>query len=798
VGARRPAIASDLYFGAVSGFGFSALIWCLISTPTSFEPGVAAFVALGALFGTRRLRVGRNLRFTPVVGVSLAALISIGLGPAVAVSAAAALRTGLAGGREMRCGPLRDVAFTFGAACISTTFGGLVYLALGGSAAEPLTGRLALPVIGYLACQALTQTCLAAQAVSLISPRRALHFPPSRFVRWSIALAVETASAVGIVLCYQAPLGRMIVLCAPAVWFVLGLGRTFERRTTRGTRRLRPSQAIYRSITRGLSEGSAVRDRSMRHHLRRVEELCRGVARRMELSRDEKEALAAAAQLHQIGDIAIDPRIDVHPGSPRNGERRRVVVHPGVATEMIRAIGFPYPVEPIMRHRHERWDGRGYPDGLEGVEIPVGARILAAVAGFVALTRDTPASGGLSVNEALACLRRDAGRCFDPEVVDRLVACVAAHESFEFDVPQAGATAESTERVVVPELASAERQLSQLYEIEALAERPLPLDERLTLIAERLREIVAYSSFVVYHSDDRRGPMRASFAYGFASGRLRKQALPATRLSGRAALERRSFFGELNRDGSMSAPWHAEFDLTENDGDLGRLRSFVVAPMVAEGGELGTLALYDVEGRGFTANDCQIVVHVAGQLAQTLRSGETHRAADLHRLTDPLTGLPNAHYLRLETAQRIAPLSEQAAEFGVLAFHVGSLTRVRERHGKSCADRMLSLTARRLAAACTAGETPVRLGRDQYLVLTPMSRAGELVQRWDDLLRVVGSEPVEIDRGTLEPTGLVAAHASCPADGDSLDDLLSVLDARLSVAGECKGAVLPFRPSRSA
>jgi len=798
VRAGRPAIATDLYFGAVSGFGFSALIWSLIATPALLDPGVAAFVALGALLGSRRLRVGRNLRLTPVIGVSLAALISVGLGAAVAVAAAAALRTSLAGGRQMRCGPLRDAAFTFGAACISTTFGGLVYLALGGTVAEPLTGQVALPVLGFFSSYALTRTCLTVQAVSLISPRRALRFPPSRVLRSLTAMAVEATAAVGIAACYPAPLGRPVVLLAPAVWLVLRLGRTVERRASRRIRRWRPSQAIYRSITRGLSQGSAVHDLSIRHHLRRVEELCRGVARRMELSRDEKEALAAAAQLHEIGDIAIDPRTQGGSVSRRDGVRRRVVVHPGVATEMVRAIGFPYPVEPIMRHRHERWDGRGYPDGLEGDEIPVGARILTAVSGFVALTRDTEAGRGLSVNKAVAYLRSDAGRCFDPEIIDRLVACVAEHESSDVDAPQAGATGESTERVVVPELTSADRRLNLLYEIEALAERPLPLDERLTLIAERLREIVAYSSFVVYHCDGRRGPVRASFAYGFASDRLRRQTLPVTRLSGRAALERRSFFGELNRDDSMSAPWHADFDLADDGGDLGRLRSFVVAPMVAEGSELGTLALYDVEGRGFTAADCQAVVHVAGQLAQTLRDGETHHAADIHRLTDPLTGLPNAHYLRLETAQRIAPLRGHEAGFGVLAFHVGSLARVRERHGKSCADRMLSLTARRLAAACTAGETPVRLGQDQYLVLTPMSRAGELVQRWDELLRVVGSEPVEIDRGILEPTGLVAAHASCPADGDSLDALLSVLDTRLSLAGESKGEVLPFRPRRSA
>jgi hypothetical protein len=73
-----------------------------------------------------------------------------------------------------------------------------------------------------------------------------------------------------------------------------------------------------------------------------------------------------------------------------------------------------------------------------------------------------------------------------------------------------------------------------------------------------------------------------------------------------------------------------------------------------------------------------------------------------------------------------------------------------------------------------------------------------LVRRWDDLRRVVGGEPIEVDAGTFEPTGLVAAHACCPSDGGSIDALLSVLDTRLSLASESKGELLPFRTTRTA
>src|SRR5262245_60146255 len=95
--------------------------------------------------------------------------------------------------------------------------------------------------------------------------------------------------------------------------------------------------------------------------------------------------------------------------------------HAAVGAEILSSISFPYPVVPIVRHHHENWDGTGYPDGIKGTDIPIGARILSVVDCFDALTSDRPYRPRLNDDEALAILRERRGSMYDPLVVDTFV-----------------------------------------------------------------------------------------------------------------------------------------------------------------------------------------------------------------------------------------------------------------------------------------------------------------------------------------------------------------------------------------
>ena len=121
--------------------------------------------------------------------------------------------------------------------------------------------------------------------------------------------------------------------------------------------------------------------------------------------------------LHDIGKLAVPEHIISKPGKLTPEEFEKMKIHPVVGAEILERVRFPYPVTPIVRSHHEKWDGTGYPDGLKGEEIPIGARILAAVDCLDALASDRQYRRALPLDEAMRKVASESGMSFDPQVV---------------------------------------------------------------------------------------------------------------------------------------------------------------------------------------------------------------------------------------------------------------------------------------------------------------------------------------------------------------------------------------------
>ena len=132
--------------------------------------------------------------------------------------------------------------------------------------------------------------------------------------------------------------------------------------------------------------------------------------------------MTAAAVLHDIGKLAVPESIISKPGKLTRSEFEKMKIHPVVGAEILERVEFPYPVVPIVRSHHEKWDGSGYPYGLRGEEIPIGARILSAVDCLDALASDRQYRRALPLDEAMARVASEAGTAFDPRVVRALQA----------------------------------------------------------------------------------------------------------------------------------------------------------------------------------------------------------------------------------------------------------------------------------------------------------------------------------------------------------------------------------------
>jgi putative nucleotidyltransferase with HDIG domain len=176
---------------------------------------------------------------------------------------------------------------------------------------------------------------------------------------------------------------------------------------------------VYLSTVETLAMAIDAKDQITHGHIRRVQRYAVALAKLLGVS-DESllKAIEAAALLHDTGKLAIPENILNKPGRLTGSEFEKMKMHVTVGADILSGIEFPYPVVPIVRHHHENWDGSGYPDGLTGPDIPIGARILAVVDCFDALTSDRPYRPRLSDQEALQILLQRRGSMYDPLVVD--------------------------------------------------------------------------------------------------------------------------------------------------------------------------------------------------------------------------------------------------------------------------------------------------------------------------------------------------------------------------------------------
>src|SRR4051795_1973396 len=178
---------------------------------------------------------------------------------------------------------------------------------------------------------------------------------------------------------------------------------------------------LHLATAEALATAIDAKDQTTHCHVRRVQIYAAGMGEVFDLSPEEIAALKAGALLHDIGKLAVPPHILNKPGPLTHAEFEKMKIHTVVGAQILGRVDFPYPVIPIIRHHHEQWDGRGYPDRLRGEQIPITARIISVVDCFDSVREDRPFRRGMTLDEATALLLRGAGIHFDPSVVEQFI-----------------------------------------------------------------------------------------------------------------------------------------------------------------------------------------------------------------------------------------------------------------------------------------------------------------------------------------------------------------------------------------
>jgi putative nucleotidyltransferase with HDIG domain len=351
---------------------------------------------------------------------------------------------------------------------------------------------------------------------------------------------------------------------------------------------------VYVAVIETLAQAIDAKDQVTHDHIRRVQTESVRLARALGVSDDEQlQAIMAAALLHDVGKLSVPEHILNKPGRLTPSEFEVMKKHAPAGADILSVVGFPYPVVPIVRHHHENWDGTGYPDGLAGDAIPLGARILSVVDCFDALTSHRPYRPRLEDSAALQIVIDRRGQMYDPDVVD---AFLKLHEHVVAEL-----TASSSPPA--PPVPAPQREpfppsppdTGRILDIDTSYHLGWTLGSASAgrhvsdSLWSFLQQRIPASTFVLYLYDQSTDALVAVHQQGQESNGLRGSRIAlGERLSGWVGATRQAI---LNSD--------ARLDLDEAAREASGLRSALAVPIESDGRLLGVLTLYGRQANVF-------------------------------------------------------------------------------------------------------------------------------------------------------------------------------------------------------
>src|SRR5215212_5152662 len=312
----------------------------------------------------------------------------------------------------------------------------------GGVTREPLGIRepaaleqLALPLVLMALVQYVLSGALVATLGALKSRRSVWACWRDGFL-WTSWTFFAGAIAAAVVYAAISRFGLLyVVLSVPVLAATFATYRTYFERVNEKTREAAELSRLHLATVEALATAIDAKDQTTHFHVRRVQIYCARLGELAGMTPSEIKALKAGALLHDVGKLAVPDHILNKPGKLTEAEFDRMKIHTTVGAQILERVGFPYPVVPVVLYHHEQWDGRGYPEGLKGEEIPLTARILSVVDCFDSVREERPYRRGMTREEACSMLRRGAGAHFDPSVVELFLRHL---EEFEKEIAAQG------------------------------------------------------------------------------------------------------------------------------------------------------------------------------------------------------------------------------------------------------------------------------------------------------------------------------------------------------------------------
>jgi diguanylate cyclase (GGDEF)-like protein/putative nucleotidyltransferase with HDIG domain len=537
------------------------------------------------------------------------------------------------------------------------------------------------------------------------------------------------------------------------------------------------------------------KDEVTHDHVHRVQIYATGLGRLFGLSESDIEALKAGALLHDIGKLAVPDYILNKPGKLTAAEYEKMKIHTVVGAEILSRVAFPYPVVPIVRHHHERWDGRGYPDQLKGEQIPIGARILMVVDCFDAVREDRQYRKGMTREEAIALLTANAGTMYDPKVVQVFLDHLPEFENEirrrKVSVPTDKPKPSSLKRYaagggaiahgVFEQIRNAHREVITLYEIAQTIGTSLDLRDMFAVFSSRLQDIVSYTTCVLYLHKPNSIELEVAHVAGRNPERFKGHSLTlGAGITGWVAASRQAMY---NTDPRL------DFEAMRVELDV-QYRTAIAVPLMKDEEILGALSLYSVELASYHADHLRLVEAVAKLASDAIANALHHEQTEVNALTDQLTGLANARSLRHQFEEEADQARRHGETFSLLMMDLDGFKKINDTLGHAAGDDAIREVASLLSKQIRASDFLSRYAGDEFVAIVhaDMRDVRELVHRIQQTVEA----GVFTCNGAGLHLGISVGWACFGADGDSLDELLLAAD-RSMYADKFRRKALPVR-----
>jgi diguanylate cyclase (GGDEF)-like protein/putative nucleotidyltransferase with HDIG domain len=589
---------------------------------------------------------------------------------------------------------------------------------------------------------------------------------------------------------------QTVLLTGPVMYLIYRSYRIYLQRLEEEKKHAEAMSSLHLRTIEALALAIEAKDHTTHDHIQRVQVYAMELAKELKLSPRDTEALRAAALLHDIGKLAVPEHIISKPGRLTPEEFEKMKIHPVVGAEILERVQFPYPVVPIVRAHHEKWDGTGYPYGLAGEAIPMGARIIAAVDCLDALASDRQYRRALPIEEAMKVVKADSGKAFDPRVVEALDKHYTAWErmaqeksgqagklSTEVKVERGAAPAagfEATKQVApasekaaaaptdfLTSIAAARQEVQALFEISQDLGNSLSLDETLSVLAVRLRKIIPHHALAIWIQRD--GVLYPEYVTGEDYRLFSSLEIPVGQgLSGWVAHTRKPI---VNGNPTVESSYLND----PNKNSV--LRSAVAVPLEGMNGVVGVLSLYHVDRDAFTKDHLRILLGISAKIGMSIENALRFRQVESSATTDFLTNLPNARSLFLTLDAEISRAKRSNQALAVLVVDLDGFKQINDRFGHLDGNKVLKAVAGGLKNACREYDSVARMGGDEFVVLLPGVRPLDAENKARDFQDIVVHACFNLFSEKLLTASV--GLANYPGDGSDAEQLLAEADRRM-------------------